>query len=165
MAGPDPEYETLFRDTYAPLVRALSLAAGSIDDAADAVQDAFVQLHRHWRRVRAYDNPAAWVRRVAINRIANQRRRRARRDVAAIAALGAIVDVSDHATGAGDRLDVLAAVAQLAPGQRLAIGLYHLAGLTVAETAAALGVSEGTVKSQLHDARAHLRVVLEVIDG
>ncbi len=38
---------------------------GEVDAAADAVQDAFVQLCLHWDRVTEYDDPAAWVRRVA----------------------------------------------------------------------------------------------------
>ena len=74
------DYEGLFRAHYGPLVRALTLITGHADNAADAVQDAFVQLHRHWRRVSAYDDPVAWLRHVATNRALNQRRGRERRD-------------------------------------------------------------------------------------
>src|SRR5262245_52013079 len=80
--GRDDEVEVLFREHYASLVRGLTLAAGSPEAAADAVQDAFVQLHRHWRKVSAYDEPVAWLRRVAVNRVRDQRRGLRRRDAA-----------------------------------------------------------------------------------
>lgn len=158
--GAEREIEGLFRQHYAPLVRGLSLAAGSTDAAADAVQDAFVQLHKHWRKVSGYDEPAAWLRRVAVNRVADQRRSGRRRD-AAVTRLSAGLDPA--APEAPDGLtDLLAAVSALPQGQRLVVGLHHLGGLPVAEVAAALDISEGTVKSQLHDARANLRSALEV---
>lgn len=168
----DEQIEALFRAHYAPLVRGLAVAAGSVDAAADAAQDAFVQLHRHWRKVSRYEEPAAWLRRVAVNRVADQQRGRQRRD-AAVERLAVELAGRDRAVvgarregGGGPPLDqlvdLLAAVAALPPRQRLAVGLHHLGGLPVAEVAAALDVSEGTVKSQLHDARQNLRTALEV---
>lgn len=165
----DEQIEALFRAHYAPLVRGLALAAGSVDAAADAAQDAFVQLHRHWRKVSRYEDPAAWLRRVAVNRLADQHRGRRRRDAAVerlAGELGGRAGATAGSATAGpspDQLvDLLAAVADLPPRQRLAVGLHHLGGLPVAEVAAALDVSEGTVKSQLHDARKNLRTALEV---
>ena len=61
-------------------------------------------------------------------------------------------------------LDLLAAVRALPQRQRLAVCLHHLAGYPIAEVADALGVAEGTVKSNLHDARASLRRALELSD-
>jgi RNA polymerase sigma-70 factor, ECF subfamily len=159
----DDEIDALFRDHFAPLARGLAFSAGSLDAASDAVQDAFVQLHRHWRKVSQYDDPVAWVRRVAVHKVANQRRGLARRDVAVdrIAGAPAEVDDPDHAA----RLDLMAAVGRLPEGQRLIVGLFYLSALPVADIAAALEISEGTVKSQLHDARAALRGALEVSDA
>lgn len=62
-------------------------------------------------------------------------------------------------------LDLLSAVGDLPEQQRLTIGLYYLGDLTVADVATALGVSPGTVKSNLHDARSRLRCILEPSDG
>jgi RNA polymerase sigma-70 factor (ECF subfamily) len=155
--------EALFRAHYAPLVRGLTLAAGSPEAAADAVQDAFVQLHRHWRKVSGYDEPVAWLRRVAVNRVQDQRRGVRRRD-AAVGRLQ-VLSGSGDAAAAPDLdavTDLRDAVASLPSGQRLVIGLHHLTGLPVAEVADALEISEGTVKSQLHDARSNLRAALEV---
>jgi RNA polymerase sigma-70 factor, ECF subfamily len=159
----DDEIDELFRAHYGPLVAGLALAAGSMDAAKDAVQDAFLQLHRHWHKVSTYEEPVAWLQRVATNRVANQRRDRGRADELAdrlAPALSATVDDESRAA----QLDLLAAVAALPRGQRLVVGLHHLTGLPIREVAAAMEISEGTVKSQLHDARAALRTALEVDD-
>lgn len=77
--------KALFRCHYARLVRALAVAAGGdLQAAEDAAQDAFVQLCVHWGRVRGYDEPAAWVRRVAINRLRNRNRGLLRRAAAMV---------------------------------------------------------------------------------
>jgi RNA polymerase sigma-70 factor (ECF subfamily) len=146
------EFDQLFRREYPRLVRALTLAGGDPEAAADAVQDAFLQAHRHWRRVGAYDDPAAWLRRVAVNRLAN-RRRGARRLRAFVARTppAVAVDGPDAA-----ELDLRRAVASLPRQQRLSVALHYLADLPVADVAAALEVRPGTVKSHLYDARKAL---------
>ena len=160
MAGSPEDYERVFRAEYGRLVRALTVAGGNADAAADAVQDAFVQRHRHWGRVARYEDPAAWLRRVALHRLSNQARGRRRRD-------HAVTRLAPPETmPATEPLDedLRAAVARLAPGQRTAVALHYLADLPIADVARAMGVSEGTVKSQLSDARAQLRRTMEVID-
>jgi RNA polymerase sigma-70 factor (ECF subfamily) len=158
----DVELEALFQAHFAPLVRGLALAAGSYEAASDAVQDAFVQLHRHWRRVSAYEEPVAWLQRVAANRVANQRRG-SHRQANLVEKLAGSIDAADEVDRAA-KLDLLAAIAALPERQRLVVGLHHLTGMKVADVATALDVSEGTVKSQLHDARTNLRTALEVDD-
>ena len=64
-----------------------------------------------------------------------------------------------------DRVDVEAAVARLPRRQKLAVDCFYFIGLSVAETAAVMGCSGGTVKSTLSDARKRLRLLLEVNDG
>ena len=149
------EFEELFRRNYAPLVRALAVTAGSVEDAADAVQDAFLQAYRHWDRIGRYDSRLGWLRRVAVNRIANQHRGRRRRS-AALDRIG----VASDAPAADELRGLPADVAALAPGQRLAVCLHYIADLSVEEIATAMDISPGTVKSQLHDARARLRPLL-----
>lgn len=158
MKRAEPELAEVFRREYPRLVRALGAAAGR-DAAADAVQDAFVQAARHWRRIHNYDDPAAWIRRVAVNRLAD-RRRSARREADALPRI-VVVNVNEPAPAT---TDVVGLVASLPRGQRLAVCLYYLADLSVAEVAEALGVTAGTVKSQLHDARVALRAQMETID-
>ncbi|HET9728785.1 MAG TPA: sigma-70 family RNA polymerase sigma factor [Acidimicrobiia bacterium] len=152
-------YEELFRMHYVPLVRALTLVARTPEDAADAVQDAFVQLHRHWPRVQDMHEPAAWLRRVATNKVIDQHRR-AKRARKALEGYSAGVPTDPTAAGA----DVWEDVRGLPDRQRCAVGLFYLAGLPVAEVAEAMGISDGTVKSLLHNARQNLRARVEVPD-
>jgi RNA polymerase sigma-70 factor (ECF subfamily) len=62
-----------------------------------------------------------------------------------------------------DLLDLRRAIDALAPTMRLTLCLFHLAGLSINEIAAALGVAPGTVKSNLHDARRRLRADLQEV--
>ena len=149
-------FEELFEREYPRLVRALRRAD---DDATDAVQEAFVQAYARWSRVSKLDDPAGWVRRVAVNRLLNARRSRGRRD-AAVETLAARSTSAGSSFGADDRLDTIAAVRKLAPQQRVAVALFYGADLSVREVADAMKVSEGTVKSHLHDARERLREIL-----
>jgi RNA polymerase sigma-70 factor, ECF subfamily len=150
------DLEQLFRAHYDRLVRSLTLACGDGEHAADAVQEAFVRAHVRWRKVRRYDDPVGWVRRVAINLLRDQHRRAKRKDraIARLAARPAPpIGVPQH-----DELDSL--LDSLPPQQRTAVALYYVEDLSVAEIAAAMGLSEGSVKSHLHDARRRLRGIV-----
>ena len=157
---PDPTgaLARLFEQHADELVRGL-IAAGYAD-ASDAVQEAFVQAVVHWRRIARYDDPLAWVRRVAINKARNRSRSR-RRQSALADRLGEresrVVGVLE-----GPDDDVIEAVAALPQQQRLVVALFYYSDLSIRQVADVLGVSVGTVKSQLHAARAAVAHILEV---
>lgn len=149
------DFDELFAAHYARLVRSLSVAFDA-ESAADAVQEAFIAADRRWRKVGSYDDPAGWVRRVAMNRLLNRRRdRRGRAEILDGVRVHRVEDLS------AELLDLRAAVAQLPPSMRLTICLHYLGGFSVAEIAVDLGVAVGTVKSNLHDGRTKLRSLLE----
>jgi len=148
--------EELFDREYARLVRALGVAFDP-EAAADAVQDAFIAADRRWARVGRLEDPAGWVRHVALNRLRN-RRRDIRRRAEILATIRPVAD--EDLTDA--LLDLRRAIASLPERMRVAVCLYHLADLRVDEVAAAMSVSAGTVKSTLHDGRTRLRTLLEV---
>jgi RNA polymerase sigma-70 factor (ECF subfamily) len=151
------EIEPLFRAHYTRLVRALAVVCGDGEVAADAVQEAFVRAHVRWRRLRHYDDPVGWIRRVALNLVRDDHRRalRKRRAVARLAAEPA-------ASGGEPEPDTLTAMlATLPHQQRVAVALYYVEGLSIAEVATTMELAEGTVKSHLHDARLHLRNIIE----
>jgi RNA polymerase sigma-70 factor (ECF subfamily) len=147
--------EELFDREYSRLVRALGVAYDA-DAAADAVQEAFIEADRRWKQVSAYDDPAGWVRRVALNRLRNGRRNRRRREE--ILATITPVEPEDLTDAL---LDLRRGLDALPERMRVVVCLYHLAGMPVADVAAALDIAPGTVKSTLHDARRRLRTGLE----
>jgi RNA polymerase sigma-70 factor (ECF subfamily) len=156
-----PDLETLFRDHYGRLVRALTVVGGSREAAADAVQDAFVTAHLKWRRISQYDDPVGWIRRVALNKLRDGHRRAGRRQ-RLVDRLGA------EPTGLVEepRLDELAELLGTLPRQqRASVALFYIDGLSVAEIGEALGISAGAVKFHLHQGRERLRSVLTPGDG
>jgi RNA polymerase sigma-70 factor (ECF subfamily) len=148
----------LFAQHADGLVRGLT--AAGYPDASDAVQEAFVQAVVHWRRVGRYDDPLVWIRRVAVNKARNRSRSR-RRQASLKERLG---QTASRVVGVRELPDddVLAAVAALPSQQRLVVSLFYYSDLSVAQAAAAMGISEGTVKSHLHAARAAVAHILEV---
>jgi RNA polymerase sigma factor (sigma-70 family) len=150
--------DSLFRAHYGRLVRALTLASGDHEVAADAVQEAFVKAHLHWRKIQHYDDPVGWIRRVAINRLHDDHRRQSRKGKAMQRLAGEPVSESVEQNGFDSDLPMI--LAQLPKQQRIAMALFYVDELSIAEVAAALNVSEGAVKSYLHQGRARLRSVV-----
>ncbi len=133
------------------------LCAGDPHRAEDVVQRALTQLYGAWPRVSRADSVDAYVRRVVVNAHLDEVRRPWRRerpvdtDLDRPAAAGLSVEDSDA---------LWTALRELAPGQRRVVVLRHYLGLSVDETAADLGISPGTVKSQTSAALARLRAAL-----
>ncbi len=150
--------DSLFRAHYGRLVRALTLASGDAEVAADAVQEAFVKAHLHWRKISSYDDPVGWVRRVAINRLRDDHRRQSRKGRALQRLAGE--PQAEFVDQQGFDSDLPQLLAQLPKQQRIAMALFYVDELSVAEVAHALDLSEGAVKSYLHQGRARLRSVV-----
>lgn len=146
---------TSFDDFYGVHFGALvtQLRAGTSDlaEAQDIVQEAFCRAWGRWDRLVEYDDPLAWVRRVAWN-LAVSRWRRSRTALRFLAG-----QRPQYVPGPGpERIDLDAALARLPINQRRAVALHYLADLTTAEIAAECGVPDATVRSWLYRARAAL---------
>ena len=154
----DGSFEDLFRQAYPGLVRVLAVAGGDAQVAEDCVQEAFSRAYTRWRRIRRYDDPSAWVRRVALNLLIDHQRKaaRGRRAVARM-------DV-ETAAPPTERVsfDLAAALAGLPAQQRTAAALFYVDNLSVAEVADTMKLSPGAVKYHLHQARETLRPALAV---
>ena len=147
------DLESLFRAHHGRLVRALTVACGNEQAAADAVQHAFVKAHLRWRSIMNYDDPVGWIRRVAINNLRDEHRSDMRKG-RVVERLAAEPERTDQAP----LLDDVAAMLEGLPRQqRLSLALFYVDGLSIAETAATLGISQGAVKFHLHQGRATLR--------
>jgi RNA polymerase sigma-70 factor, ECF subfamily len=140
------------REHYPRLVGAVALVTGDVASAEDAVQEAIV---RAWERSERGEEIIAldrWVAAVAMN-LSRSRLRRLRVERLARPRL---VDVPMTEGPTGDRLDVVLALAALPRRQREVTVLRYYLDLSTADIADQMRTSEGTVKSQLSKARAHL---------
>ena len=143
----------LYDGSYRRLVGQLYTVCGSLSEAEDAVQEAFVRAVEKPRRFAAVDNPEAWLRVVALN-IARSRFRRQDRHRQLVTE---VLSPPESAPGLSpDHVALVEALRQLPYEQREAIALHHLVDLPVREIAGQLGVPEGTVKARLARGRAGL---------
>ncbi|MEM7095814.1 MAG: sigma-70 family RNA polymerase sigma factor [Actinomycetota bacterium] len=141
-----------FYDRHAPAVaQALAVTLGDPELAADATAEAMTRAWQRWSKVGGYDNPTAWVYRVGLNwaRSWHRRRRRERERPVALGPDRVESEVRD------DRLD--AALASLSVDHRAVVVCRLHLDWSVGETADALGIRPGTVKSRLARALAELR--------
>lgn len=140
------------------LFRTAYLLAGDTHRAEDIVQNALTKLYVAWSRVSAVDNVEAYARRAVINAHLSEHRRPWRRERLVLDHIEPPV-VHDPDLGDGDAL--WTAIRSLPVGQRRIVLLRHYWGLSVAETAADLGIAEGTVKRQTWTALNSLRSALD----
>jgi RNA polymerase sigma-70 factor (ECF subfamily) len=152
-----PTFDEVYAAHFGDLTVQLYAYFGDRQEAQDVVQEAFCRAYTRWKTVSRYDDPVAWIRRVAWN-LAVSRWRRAR---TALTFLRRQRRDEAQLDGPGpDRVALVAALATLPDVHRRAMVLRYLADLTIAEIARREGVAEGTVKSWLHRGRAALAVEL-----
>ena len=151
----DVEIQDLYAASYRRLLGQLIGVTGSVAEAEDVVQEAFVRGLDHPGRLLDADNPEAWLRTVAVN-LARSRWRRARRLVGLAPRL---VEEPRDADSDG-HLVLLQALRKLPASQREVIALHHLADLTVEQVADTLDLPTGTVKARLSRGRAALSTLL-----
>ena len=154
MAGDDREFLDFFADQFWSLRRVGYLLTGDWDQAEELAQEAMARTFAAWSRIRGYDRPAAYARKVLVNRHRSLLRR-------------AVVEARHTLTSrpqkwhepdfGGDDLVLWQALRQLPARQRAAIVLRYYLDLPEAEVARLLGVPVGTVKSLVHRGLARLR--------
>jgi RNA polymerase sigma-70 factor, ECF subfamily len=146
-------FDDFYRDEYRRLVPVIAALLGDRAGAEDVVQEALVEAQRRWATVEEFDRPGAWVRRVALNRASNVRRRSGR-EHRALTRLRIVRSEprSDQLPDEG----LWAMVRDLPDQQRRAVALHYVGDLSVADVADVMECSEGTVKTHLSRARAHL---------
>jgi RNA polymerase sigma-70 factor (sigma-E family) len=143
--GRDEALSRLFEAHYADTVRLAFYLTGSWPVAEDLAQEAFVRLWRRWGGLRDHHTALGYLRTTVVNLSRSTLRRR-------LLELRHQHTVSQQSQDADPvaRLDVARALAGLPAGKRACVVLRHLADLSVEETAAVLGISTGSVKSQTH---------------
>lgn len=132
------------------------LCAGNSHQAEDLVQTVLLRMYLSWHRIRG-ETRQAYARKALVNAHLDEKRRPYRRNERSHAE---IPDVRADDQPADTDADVFQALAGLPPRMRAAVVLRYLHDASVAETADALGCSEGNVKSQTARGLAHLRSAL-----
>lgn len=147
---------------------ALRLAAaitGSVDDAADIVQEAFVKAHRSLPKLTDPTMVRSWMLRIVANEAKNHLRgrdRRRRRDERYGSwVLASVPDPESNALDADDARGLGLALGRIGVRDRQVLAYRYFAGLSEAETANAVGVAVGTVKSRTARALVRLRAEME----
>jgi RNA polymerase sigma factor (sigma-70 family) len=147
-------FEEAFDDLFARAFRVARRILGDAATAEDVAAEALARAFAHWRKIGDQPWREGWVVRVATNLALDIARGRNRMTEA---------DVGEEGREDDDvaiRLALVDAMARLPKRQREVVALRHLAGLSEAETAAALKVSAGSVKTHLHRGLAALRSCL-----
>jgi len=148
----DDDFECFYAAAFGPIAGQLFVVTGDLQEAEDVTQEAFARASLRWSRLRTYDLPEAWVRRVAL-RLATDRFRQARRRLAALRRL----DAEPRVPAASVEALALAEELRALPlGWRKAIVLHYLVGMPVEEVARTLRVPAGTVKTWLARGRRAL---------
>jgi RNA polymerase sigma-70 factor (sigma-E family) len=139
------------------------LLAGNRQDAEDLVQQALMRTAAHWRTAR--QSPAAYSRKVLVNLARDEWRIRRRHLAAGRSAFPGAPSFTDAVAVVLDRQLLLRACRMLPLQQRAVLVLRYWEDRSIEETAAVLGCTTGTVKSQSHRALARLREVLADLEG
>ncbi len=162
--GDGSAYSALVREHQETAFRIAYVICGSAADAEEVAQDAFVKAYRALPRFRGGEPLRPWLLAIVANEARNRRRSAGRRAALAQRAAGEgrpsgeAAPSPEAALLAGERrATLLAGLERLSERDRTVIACRYLLELSEAETAAALGVRRGTVKSRLSRALGRLR--------
>jgi RNA polymerase sigma factor (sigma-70 family) len=153
-------FEDFYELEQERLLRVLWMVTGSLQEAEDIVQDAFLRVWERWSKVSSMESPTGYLHHAAMN-IFRNRYRRARLGLRKAIGADPPVDAFDSAE---DRISVSTALAHLTRKQRAALVLTDLLGYPADEAGRMLGVRGSTVRSLGSTARAALRDAKELAD-
>ncbi len=158
--GDHSAYGQLVRAYQGIAFRTAYLLTGNAADAEDAAQEGFVKAHRALPRFRVGEPLRPWLLTIVANEARNRRRSSGRRGALALRAAepdGEGRSAEAQVLASETRAALLGALSRLRAEDRLVLGCRYLLELSEAETAAALGVRPGTVKSRTSRALSRLR--------
>jgi RNA polymerase sigma-70 factor (ECF subfamily) len=152
------DFESFYRAQFPRVYRAVHVTTNDPDLAFDATQEAFKRAFARWWRLGEREWAGGWVMTTALN-AAKRMGRNASREIPT-----ENEGQRSHAGPNARRVDVAAALQTLGLRQRTATVLFYVGDVPIPVISELMGVSEGTVKAHLAQARKKLRQVLEVRD-
>jgi RNA polymerase sigma-70 factor (ECF subfamily) len=163
-AGDERALTELYQTYFPRVYRYILARTGSPHDAEDLAEEVFMRVLEAIQRFQHREAPfSAWLFRIAHNAVISQRRKESARGKSGPLLEGIAVDTAGPDELVEQRLilnEVMEAARKLPEAQRQVITLRFTAGLSVAETAQAMGKGEGNVKVIQHKAIAKLREML-----
>lgn len=158
-------FEEIYRTHAGKLFGVACRMVGNAADAEDLLQEIFLSAHRKLEGFRGDSALGTWLYRLATNHCLDYLRSRAARTSQVTDALdddAGVFEAGRHglAEQTVTKMDLERAMARLPEGCRAAFVLHDVEGLEHQEVAEALGIAEGTSKSQVHKARMRLRAIL-----
>jgi RNA polymerase sigma factor (sigma-70 family) len=161
-AGDDAAFGALVGRHQAAALRLAAAISGSVDDAPDIAQEALVKAHRSLAKLTDPSMLRPWMMRIVANEAKNhlrsRDRRRTREERFGAWVVAAMPDPEASTLDADDARSLSVALGHIAARDRQVLAFRYFAGLSEAETARALDVPAGTVKSRTARALARLRV-------
>jgi RNA polymerase sigma-70 factor, ECF subfamily len=157
VAGDRYAFDELFHRHQRQLHRLARLTTRTREDAEDALQDAMLSAHRGAGSFRHDAAVGSWLHRIVVNACLDRLRRTRAHPTAPLEDIYAVPDRTAQVETA---IVVQRALMRLPVEQRAAVVAVDMAGYSVADTAALLGVAEGTVKSRCSRARVRLAELL-----
>ena len=147
----EEEFTGFFRSEQPVIYHTVYLMMGDPDRAREITQDAFTQAFVHWKKVRRYDRPGAWVRRIAIRLAMRATKREAMHAV--LIRRDARAEAIEPTT---NEIELIDAIRKLQSKDKALIVLFYFEDLPALEIAEVLDMSEGAVRVGLNRARAKL---------
>lgn len=162
VAGDRFAFEELFHRYHHQLYRLARLTSRDPQDAADALQDALLKAHCRAPDFRYDCAVSSWLYRIVVNSCLDRLRRNKFQDADRLSEVSC--PAGDPIPGIDTAILIERALLTLPIGQRAAVVAVDMQGYSITETAALLGIPEGTVKSRCARARAKLAQVLAQLE-
>ena len=157
----EPSFEGFFEREQDRLLRIMWMVTGSLHEAEDIVQDAFLKVWERWPEVSTMESPVGYLHRAAMNLFRN----RYRRAGLAVRKATGTEPPTDAFGMVEDRVAIEQALGSLTPRQRAALVLTELLDYSTDEAGQMLGVRASTVRSLTAAGRSALKDTEELIDG
>ena len=149
-------FDSFYRREMPALVRFTTALVRRRDVAEELAQEAMLRAHARWDQVSSYDDPSAWVRRVAANAAKNVFRRWSIESRTLVRARSWRADEAAEARQGSMAPELWEAVSRLPLQQRSAVALYYLEDRSLEDIAIIIGCSASTARVHLHRGRQQL---------
>ena len=162
----DAGFRAIFREFAPRIYQQAFRVLGDADEAAEAVQEVFLKVHRSLETFRGDSSIATWIYRIAFNTLASHGRKKRRQPLSLSDAgdVRSIADCDGDVAAAYERKEtnerLARCIARLSPREAVAITLFYMDGYDYKEIASIMRTSVGSVGLLLHRGREHLHVLL-----